>query len=114
VSTEEELARQRLRELKDWAEGKGPRCTQCQRLLLPGVYEAGGVCLVCQWPEGKESSRDREGKRAPGVTALQVPAGEASITVETQESSGEESSLKRKRRLTRERVQRYRERKQGG
>jgi hypothetical protein len=107
VRTKGELSQQRLRELKAWAEGKGPRCTQCQRLLLPGVYEAGGVCLVCQWSEGEES-RDKEGTRAPDVTALQVPEGEASITGETQESSGEERKSDRKRRLPRERVRRYR------
>jgi hypothetical protein len=104
VSTEEEWARQRLRELKDWAEGRGPRCTKCQRLRLPVVYEVGGVCLMCQWPE--EASK-AEGKT--GMEALQVPEGEADVTVETPEFSGEESKEDRRRRLNLERMRRYRE-----
>jgi hypothetical protein len=79
VSTEEELARQRLRELKDWAEGKGPRCTQCQRLLLPGVYEAGGVCLVCQWPE-EESKADRKRRREKACSGRYRAGRDGSVT----------------------------------
>jgi hypothetical protein len=64
------------------------RCRLCRRLLLPVVYEA-GVCFGC--------------------FGLDNGLCFACWGLES-----EESSLERKRRLTRERVQRYRERKQGG
>ena len=59
---------------------------------------------------GADRKRRRERKRAPGVTgqagmeASPVPEGEISVT----ELPGEESSEARRRRLTRERVRRYR------
>jgi hypothetical protein len=74
-----------------WTVARASRCSECRRLLLTVVEEGAGKCLECQ-----------------GVTALQVPGGEANVTVETKEFSGEESKEDRRRRLTRERVQRYR------
>jgi hypothetical protein len=73
-------------------------------LSVPIVEVEDSGCLGCRWLESRLA---REGKA--GMKALQVSEGEASVTVETKEFSGEESSEERRRRLTRERVRRYRE-----
>jgi hypothetical protein len=74
-------------------------CGSCGWL---SVLVADSPCLGCQGLEGRLA---REGKVV--TPALHVPEGEAMLTEEI--SVTEESRLERRRRLTRERVRRYRE-----
>ena len=79
-------------------------CGKCMWLSVPIVEVEDSACLGCWWLESRLA---REGKA--GMEALQVSEGETGVTVETKEFRGEESREERRRRLTRERVRRYRE-----
>jgi hypothetical protein len=82
-------------------------CGTCVWLSVAITEVEESECFGCLWLESRRAREENPSASSGGMEALQVPEGEASI-VETQEFSGEESKEDRKRRLTRERVQRYR------
>jgi hypothetical protein len=87
---------------------RSSRCGKCMWLSVPIAEVEASACLGCRWLESRLAREEKH-----GMEALQVPEDEISVTVETKEFSGEESREKRRRRLTRERVRRYREARRG-